>query len=251
MTQGNHSVQTREIRIAGMAGDEVPALLCEPEGDGPFPAVVLGGEAMGPNRFNRRTAEAIAALGHVVLAPDYYRGHGPSRPDDYEDFTEVIAAIDALDFRQGTSDMLAGVDWLRSHPRVDAARVVLWGYCTGATLALMAAALDRRVAATLLFFPSQPSFPELTDKRPVHARDLIWAVRSPVLVVSGGDDPILPPPVIADLRARFEANAIIHEIHVYDGAGHAFTGDARHMHHAGATADSWERATQFLARHTG
>jgi carboxymethylenebutenolidase len=242
-------VRSREVVLPGQNGGEVPALIVEPAREGVFPAVVFGAEAMGPNRFGRRTAEAVAALGYVTITPDYYRGRGPSEPDNYDDFTEVIAAIDALDFRQATFDLLAAVDWARAQPGVDAERIVLWGYCTGATLAMLGAALDRRIAATLLFFPSQPSFHEITDKRPVHAWDLIWAIRSPVLVVSGGDDPILPPAVIDELRRRFEQNGVEHEIHVYAGAGHAFTGEARHMHHAEATAASWAAAKAFLARH--
>jgi len=242
------ALSSRNLLLHSQVGGEVPAMIVEPGvGGGPFPAVVFGGEAMGPNRFSRQTAEAVAALGFVTITPDYYRGSGPSRPDDYDDFTEVAAAIAQLDFRRATFDVLAGVDWARGQPHIDADRVVLWGYCTGATLAMFASALDRRIAATLLFFPSQPSFPEITEKRPVSARDLLWAIRSPVLLISGGDDPILPPDVIADLRARLKMAAIRHEVHVYKGAGHAFTGEARNLHHAEATRHSWSVANSFLA----
>lgn len=249
MPKDDIAVAARNITLKSRSGEDIPSLVVAPTASGRYPAVVFGAEAMGPNRFGRRTAEAVAALGYVTITPDYYRGKGPSQPDNYEDFTEVIAAIDALDFREATFDMLAGVDWARQQPEVDPDRVVVWGYCTGGTLALLAAALDRRIAATMLFFPSQPTFHDITDKRPVHAQDLIWAIRSPVFVVSGGDDPILPPPVIAELRRRLEEAGVEHEIHVYEGAGHAFTGEARHMHNADATAASWAAAKAFLAKH--
>lgn len=240
----------RTIGLQASDGSTIEAFVAEPEGDGPWPAIVFGMEAMGLNRFGRRTAAEVAALGFVTITPDYYRGAGPSRPDDYDDFTEVIAAIGALDFGRATFDLLAAVDWARAQPAVVPDKVALWGYCTGATLAMLAAALDRKIVATLLFFPSQPFFPELSAKRPVHAWDLAWAIRSPVLVVSGGDDPILPPETIAELDRRLAAADVAHEIRVYQGAGHAFTGDARHMHHAAATADSWRVATAFLRRAT-
>ncbi|MGX7678742.1 dienelactone hydrolase family protein [Jatrophihabitans sp. DSM 45814] len=59
---------------------------------------------------------------------------------------------------------------------VDAKRIAVWGYCTGATLSLLAAELSDRVAAPVLFFPSQPTFHELTPARPVHAVDVLWAM---------------------------------------------------------------------------
>lgn len=248
MPEDENGITSYSVTLKSRSGLDIPALVVAPSDNGPYPAVVFGAEAMGPNRFGRRTAEAVARLGYVTITPDYYRGHGPSQPDNYEDFTEVIAAIDVLDFREATFDMLAGVDWARSQANVDPDRVVLWGYCTGGTLAMLAAALDRRIAATLLFFPSQPTFHELSEKRPVHAQDLIWAIRCPVFVVSGGDDPILPPAVIDELRTRFQQAGVDHEIHVYAGAGHAFTGEARHMHNAEATASSWQAAKAFLAR---
>jgi carboxymethylenebutenolidase len=241
-------VVTRTIGLRGDDGGELACYVAEPEAPGRYPAVVLGIEAMGPNRFNRMTARDIAALGYVVVSPDYYRGGGPSRPDDYDDFTEVIAAIDELDFRRATFDLLVAIDWARAQPHVDASRVALWGYCTGGTLALLAAALDRKVMGTLLFFPSQPRFEALTVKRPAHAVDMAWAIQSPVLLIAGGDDPVLSPEVVAEMRRVFERFEVEHEFHVFEGAGHAFTGPARHMHHAEATAASWKRATDFIAR---
>jgi carboxymethylenebutenolidase len=251
MSQPPHRVTTRTIALTTYDGVEASAFVAEPEGAGPYPAVVFGAEAMGPNRFGRRTAEDVAALGYVTITPDYYRGRGPSRPDDYTDFTEVMAAIGELDFRAATFDVLSGVDWARAQANVDAERVALWGYCTGATLTMLAASLDRRVAATVLFFPSQPTFEALTPKRPVHAIDLIWAIRSPVLMISGDQDAVLPPTVLEEIRRRFEQWGVRYENRLYPGAGHAFSADAPHMHNAEASAASWREATGFLRRHLG
>jgi carboxymethylenebutenolidase len=244
-------VTTATLRLPTFDGRETTAFVAAPSGPGPFPAVVFGAEAMGPNRFGRRVASELAALGYVTITPDYYRGAGPSRSDDYSDFTEVMAAIDGLDFRAATFDVLAGVDWARRQLNVAPDRVALWGYCTGATLTWMAAALDRHVAATVLFFPSQPTFEVLTPKRPVHAMDLIWAVRGPVMLFSGDQDAILPAPVLDEMRVRFAQHGVKFENRLYAGAGHAFSAEAPHMHNAAAAADSWARATAFLGAELG
>src|ERR1700749_1949072 len=151
-----HTVNTRTIALATYDGQTIPAFVAEPEGRGPFPAITIGAEAMGINSFNRGVATDLAKRGYIAIVADYYRGQGPSQPENYDDFTEVGQKIDALDFRQATYDVMAGGYWLRSHPKVHAGRIGVWGYCTGGTLAMMAAAFDRRLAAAVWFFPSQP-----------------------------------------------------------------------------------------------
>src|ERR1700757_4278895 len=177
-----HAVNTRTIKLPTSDGSFTSAFVAEPEGRGPFPAVAFGAEAMGINSFNRGVATDLAARGYITIVPDYYRGHGPSNPENYDDFTEVGLAIDALDFRQATYDVLAGADWLRAHPKVHAGRIGVWGYCPGGPLAMMAACLDRKLAAAVWFFPSQPVFPQLTVKRPAQPVDMIWSITCPVIV---------------------------------------------------------------------
>lgn len=239
-------VRTRTIQIEGYDGAKVSAFVAEPEGRGPFPAIVFGQEAMGFNQFGWDVATRMAARGFVTITPDYFRGAGPSKPDDYSDFTEVMAAIGALDFRQGAYDVMAGADWLRAQPQVDPERVAVWGYCTGGTLAMMAAALDRRLAGAVLFFPSQPRFEELNDKRPAHPVELIWNIACPVLMIYGDQDPVAPPELQAQMRREFERWGIEADFRVYPGAGHAFSAPAPHMHNAAASEGAWAAATEFV-----
>lgn len=244
-------VKTRTITLKTSDGKEASAFVAEPAGPGPHPAIAFGQEAMGFNQFGRKVATDMAAQGFVTITPDYYRGKGPSKPDDYTDFTEVMQAIGDLDFRQATDDVLAGADWLRAQPQVDPKKVAVWGYCTGGTLAMMASALDRQLAAAVWFFPSQPRFGGLTVKRPADPMDLVWAIRCPVLVIYGDQDGIMPPDQLADLRKRFEQWGVQNEVRIYPGAGHAFSAPAPHMHHADASAASWQAAVAFVQRHLG
>jgi carboxymethylenebutenolidase len=254
MTQDTPSprgVRTRTVTLSTYDGGQAKAFVAEPESPGPHPAVAFGAEAMGPNKFGRRVATELAALGYVTITPDYYRGGGPSQPDNYNDFTEVMAAINALDFGQAAFDVLAGVDWLKAQPQVDPRRVSTWGYCTGGTLTMLAAGLDRELAASVWFFPSQPRFEDLSVKHPMHAVDLIWSIACPVLLIVGDQDSLYPAEMVADIRRRFEQWGVDHQIIVYPGAGHAFSADAPHMHNADASAGSWKAATEFLARASG
>ena len=69
--------------------------------------------------------------------------------------------------RVAARDIAAGVEQLQRTEGVDPDRVAVWGYCTGGTLAWLAAC-QCDAAAAILFFPSQPTFAELSPATPVH-----------------------------------------------------------------------------------
>jgi hypothetical protein len=58
-----------------------------------------------------------------VLLPE---GDGPTDPENYDDFTEVIEYISRLDFTGGARDLAGTVDALRSMPNIDPRRVAVW-----------------------------------------------------------------------------------------------------------------------------
>lgn len=155
---------------------------------------MLGAEAYGPNRFTRGIQAKLVGLGYAVALPDYYRGQGPVKTDDYDDFTEVMEHIARLDFTRGARDLAEAVDALRETPRVDPRRVSVWGYCTGGTLAWLAACLRGDLSAAVLYFPSQPAFAELTPRTPVHPVDLLWQLTCPTLFLYGDQDRLLTGP---------------------------------------------------------
>ncbi len=227
---------------------EVPTLVYGAAGDGPRPAVVLSAEAFGINEFTKRVASELAAAGYVVVVPDYYHGEGLADPESYTDFTEVMEFIERLDFGQGAHDVMAAVDYARTLPGVDPGRVCVWGYCTGGTLAMMTASLDRQLAAAVLFFPSQPTFPELTAKRPVQPIDLLWNVACPILLILGDQDQMLVD-LVPEFRRRFEIWGIDHRINIYPDAGHAFSAPVPPLRNDAADKASWADAIAFLGQH--
>ena len=228
-----------------MDGPEPVVLL--PDGAGPHPGVVLGAEAYGVNDFIIGVGEQLVAEGHAVLIPDYYEGGGPIDREAYDDFTEVIGHIGVLDFTRATRVLVRGIDQLGATPGVDPASIAVWGYCTGATLAWLAAC-QRQVAAAVLFFPSQPTFAELGPRTPVQPIDLLWMLDTPTLFIYGDDDEVMPPDVLADLRARLEQWEVPAEVRTYAGAGHAFTVPSGPLRKADAAEAATRDAFAFLAR---
>jgi carboxymethylenebutenolidase len=210
---------------------------------------VLSPEAYGVNEFTRNVATALGTEGYVVVVVDYYRGNGLSEPDNYSDFTEVMGFIDDLDFVQATHDVMAAIEYTRNRADVDPDKVAVWGYCTGGTLAMLAAALCPDLAAAVIFFPSQPTFPTIDAKRPVHAMDLMWNISCPILFLYGDQDFLAE--VMPEIGRRLEQWGIEHQIRVYEGAGHAFSAPVPPLRHDEADKASWIDALQFARVHLG
>jgi carboxymethylenebutenolidase len=231
-----------EIRLPARDA-QVRAWLYRPaRAAGPLPALVVGAEATGVNRFIRDAAVDLARAGFVALVPDYYRGKGPADPEDYRDLDDIIRHVGRLDFRRATYDLMAAADFLRRDPAVDAGRVGVWGYCTGATLALLTACLRRDIALAVLFYPSQPVFPELSSTRPSHPIDLVWNLDCPLFLIYGGQDPVMPPDLLATLRGRLEQWGIDHTIRIFPGCGHSFGAPIQGRHDPAAYRQAWDEA---------
>ena len=236
--------------ISTLTGD-VPTLVYTPLDPAyELPAVVLSTEAFGINKFTRSTAARLARRGYVVVVPDYYRGEGPTDSESYTDFTEVLSHIAEFDFVQGTHDILDTVEYARSLAQVCESKVCVWGYCTGGTLAMLAAALDRDLAAAVLFFPSQPTFLVLTAKRPLHPIDLLWNIRCPVLLIAGELDSTTTPH-IPEIQRRLRQWHVEHVVRIYPGAGHAFSAPVPPLRHEASDNASWAEACAFVARYLG
>jgi carboxymethylenebutenolidase len=231
----------------GRPDGTLPLLVVTPGGPANGAAIVQSPEGYGINEFGRGVATDLAALGYTVVTADYYRGGGPSDPENYDDFTEVMGCIEALDFVRASHDVMAAVEYARTLPGVDPARIGVWGYCTGGTLALLTACLDRRLAAAVVHFPSQPTFAEHDAQHPVDAMDLLWNVACPLQLLYGDQDPFVD--AIAEIDRRLTQWEVTHELRRYDDAGHAFTTPRGPLAQPDATRAAWADATEFVARH--
>jgi carboxymethylenebutenolidase len=240
---------TPEVVTVRSGQPDAPAWLYRPAGPGPHPAIVIGHEATGMNRFARREASRLAEDGFVVLVPDYFRGGGPADPDSLDDLDDVMAHMATIDFVDITRVTLAAIDQVQAMPEVDAARVGVWGWCTGATFSLLAACLRPDLAGAVLYFPSQPVFEAHDDAHPMDPIDLLWAIRCPALLIYGDQDPVMGPELLAEVRRRIDAWNIDMEVHVAPGAGHAFCFRAEGWHHPEAEAAAWEAAQAFVRTH--
>ena len=93
-------------------GQEMQMYSSVPEGDGPFPAVVVAQAAGGLDEFIQRVVDNLSEEGYAAVAPDLYHRTTP----------EIEAATrktrrQLLDDSEVAADVNAAVDFLRGHSR--------------------------------------------------------------------------------------------------------------------------------------
>jgi carboxymethylenebutenolidase len=68
----------------------------------------------------------------------------------------------------------------------------------------------------------------------------------PVLALMGGDDPGIPPEVVARFDEAMTRGGVRHEVVVYPGAPHSFF-DRKYEEFSSESADAWRRLLNFIA----
>lgn len=108
----------------------------------PIPGVVLGHSGGNVKEALVGPARYLAEAGFAALAIDY-RTYGAS---EGEPRGQLFPEKQAEDFRNGVS-------YLQTRPEIDSRRIGVWGVAMGASIAIQAAVLDRRIACVVAQTP--------------------------------------------------------------------------------------------------
>ncbi|MCX2932243.1 dienelactone hydrolase family protein [Mycobacterium sp. CVI_P3] len=133
--------------------------LAIPEGQGPWPAVIMYPDAGGPRATFVDMATRLAGLGYVVLVPDVYYRSGDWAPFDmarvFTDQAErqrLFTMIGSVSPAAMASDARAFFDYLATRPEVSGETFGTTGYCMGGRMSLtVAGRVPERVAAAMSF----------------------------------------------------------------------------------------------------
>ena len=196
-----------------------------PAGEGRFPGLVLYSEIYQVTDPIRRLAAFFAGHGYVVAVPEVYHDYeapgtvlrydaeGTARGNDLK-FTKPVAGFDA--------DATLVLDALAGHAACSG-RLGTVGVCLGGHLAYRAA-LDPRVSAAALFYPTDIHSGTLGEGRSDDSLARMADLRAETLFVFGRQDPHVPFAGRETILARLEAVGARYEWHEVDGQ-HAFLRD--------------------------
>lgn len=219
---GNH------IRLNASDGHEPGAWLAAPA-DTPRAGLVVLQEIFGVTGHIRAVADGFAAAGYLAIAPALFDRAEPGAVLDYGEMTRGRDIMLKLDLDDVVRDIAAAI------ARVGVAgKVGVIGYCWGGALADLAACRLPVDAAVSYYGGRTASW---LDEQP----------SCPVQYHFGGQDPLIPPEMVEQIRAGRPAG----EFHVYPEAGHGFNCNERSSFHPQSAGLALERSLAFLARHLG
>ncbi|WP_153397992.1 dienelactone hydrolase family protein [Ornithinicoccus halotolerans] len=233
---------------------EMPALLWEPPpatgggGDGEQgaadrPALVVLQEIFGLSHFVQARSADLAGLGYLVLAPRlYWRLPEVTIDEQAPDFVEqALATMQRLDWDTAVADARTALSHARSLAGSDQPAGIV-GFCFGGGLGFAAAAGAEPDPAVLVSYYGS-ALPRLTELAP--------QVRCPSLHHFGTADDYLPMPEVERITEAVTAGGTREdvEVHLHEGAGHAFDNPHPGFHHPQASARAWAQTQDFLARY--
>jgi carboxymethylenebutenolidase len=225
------------IEIDTPAGP-IDALLDIPDGQGPWPGVVVVHDAVGYGPNKQSINSHIAAAGYVALTPNMFARGGWARC--------VTRVMRELLTKRGRAldDVLAARDHLLSLPECTG-RVGIAGFCMGGGFALVMSPRGFGASAPFYGTPLPRELSETLDGA------------CPVVASFGGRDP-LGVGAPKKLQRVLEQKGIANDIKVYPVAGHSFADKLPAQpllritgfgYNQAATEDAWARVFAFFGEH--
>lgn len=219
-----------EMMTLKVNGKSTSGYLAVPEGDGPWPGVVVIQEWWGLEEHIKDVARRFAQEGFVAIAPDLYYGEIATEPDEARKLSM------ALEWDKALAAIQVAIDTLVARADVSPKQVGVTGFCMGGGLTWHAAAKLKNVAATAPFYGGGP---EMSDAE-------VAQIDGPVLAIFGELDQGVSPEVAQKRAAQMDKAGVRHETIVYPDAQHAFFNDTRAAYNPEAAADAWQRVIKLF-----
>lgn len=221
-------MHTEYVEYAGKTGP-VRASLAQPEGDVKSPGVIVIHEIWGLNAHIEDVTRRVAEEGFLAIAPDALSplGGTPEDPD------EARTLVRELDNESTVGDLVAAVQYLKTHP-LCTGKVGCTGFCWGGGMANQLAVHSPDLQAAAPYYGPQPATEEVPKIR-----------ASLLLHYAGLDERINAG--IPEYEAALKEAGVDYELHVYEGAQHAFNNDTNpDRYHKEAAKLAWKRTIAFF-----
>ncbi len=196
-----------------------PALLCRPEGDGPFPCVILLHERYGLVPHTEDLARKMSAGGFVVCAPDLFFTH----PDQAALHAGTVTA------KPADGEVLALLEdafaLFAAEPAADASRLGMMGVCQTGRYPFVWAKHHPLAACIALYGAAQNRDWDVTDRQPWGMTGLIDTIETNVLGIFGEKDHIISFDDVVRLRAALENANLSYQLTIYADAPHGWLND--------------------------
>jgi carboxymethylenebutenolidase len=209
--------------------DEVRAYLARLKEEKRRPAVIVIHENKGLQPHIQDVTRRMALEGFLALAPDALSPLSGTP----EDVDEARSRMRELDSEATTRNFVAAVKFLKTHS-FSTGKVGCTGFCWGGAMTNQVAVRSPDLSAAVPYYGRQP------------ASEDVPKIKAALLCHYAGRDDRINRGIPA-FEAALKAAKIDHQIHIYEGAQHAFNNDANaDRYHREAAALAWKRTIAFF-----
>jgi carboxymethylenebutenolidase len=225
----------------------MPAYRARPEGEGPFPVVLVVHEIFGVHEYVRDVCRRLARAGYLAIAPDLYGRQGdPTRLASVDAIVaEIVARVPDA---QVMADLDATLAWAATEGG-DPKQGFITGFCWGGRIVWLYAAHRRDLVAGAAWY-GRLDGPARTET-PEHPLDLAERRRAPGLGRYGGKDTGIPKGDVVAMRKKLAQAKSPSEIVVFPDAPHGFHADYRESYRPMEAEEGWRRMLEWFRRHAG
>ncbi len=220
------------VTYPGSSGDMKGYLVRQKGASGPLPGVIIIHENRGLNPHIRDVARRMALEGFVALAPDFLSPLGGT-PEDEDKARDMFTGLDetvTVANAEASLSYLANLDGVNGN-------VGVVGFCWGGGLVNRFATSSPELKAAVAYYGMQPPVEDVPT------------IKAALLLHYAGLDSRINAGIDA-YRDALTANGKNFEIHVYDGANHAFNNDSSAARYDKTAADlAWKRTVDFLKKY--
>jgi carboxymethylenebutenolidase len=218
--------------------------LAQPDGAGPFPAIVVIQNKDGVREFTQAMTRRVAEAGYVAIAPQlYHREDEPKTPEETEKLRHARRDTNVI------NDLNETINFLRGCANADTSRLGIVGFCMGGRIAFLAAAATASFKAGVDFYGGGV-YSKWGSDRPAPS-ELAADISCPIQGHFGELDTSPPPDEMRRLDAELTKLGKAHQFFFYAGAPHGFNRSGWDGYKPDHDATSWARTLDFFAKHLG
>jgi len=208
----------------------VEGYLAMPEGNGPFPAIVMIHEWWGLNDQIKDMARQYAGQGYAVLAVDLYNGDSATTPEEARVLATRVRGLPEPAF----ANLKDAMAYLQNLENVDPKRLASLGWCFGGGWSYEVAKNNLGAKASVIYYGR------------FNPEDDLDIMSTKIQGHFGADDKSIPVDDVKAFQAKLQTLEGEHQVFIYENAGHAFANEESDAYQQESAEQAWERTLEFL-----
>jgi carboxymethylenebutenolidase len=214
-------------------GTTVLAYLAVPRNTPKAPGLIVNHENRGLLEHFKDVCRRLAKAGYAALTVDLVSPQGGT--EKVSDSAQASTYLARTPPAQHVELLNAGVRYLQGLPAVRADRVGVMGFCFGGGMTWRLATQNADLRAAVPFYGPNPPLEDVAK------------IRAAVLALYGSLDSFVNPG-IASIKNALDNAKVTYEMHIYEGANHAFFNDTGDRYNAAAAKDAWARTLAWFGK---